>query len=410
MEEQSGKMENDRTMNNHFFGLTQKKKVLLRAPVLTQSGYGVHARQVASWLLNREDLDVEVQALPWGDTPWLIDGNAHEGLVGRIMEKTVDPNGRRYDATVQLQLPNEWDPNLSPFNIGITAGVETDVCNPEWVSFCNRMNMVIVPSNHAKSSITNSGTVNVPIHVIPESYNSSIEKDEKTKVDELEFSTSFNFLLFGQITGNNPENERKNIFYTIKWLCEVFKNDKDVGIILKTNSGRNTCIDRKLITQTFENLIREVRKGPFPRLHLIHGDMTDEEVSSLYRHPKVKALISLTKGEGFGLPILEAAASGLPVIATGWSGHTDFLKLGKFIDVDYKLTEIHPTRIDNKIFMKGSKWAIADEHDFKRKTLKFRNASAMPKEWAKELQSKIMKEFSFESITKFYNDITKGMI
>jgi len=403
-------MENNRAMNNYFFGLTQKKKVLLRGPVLTQSGYGVHSRQIASWLLNRADLDVEVQALPWGDTPWLIDSEAQEGLIGKIMEKTVDPNGRKYDATVQLQLPNEWDSSLSPCNIGITAGVETDVCNPEWVTFCNRMNMVIVPSNHSKNLIINSGVINVPVHVIPESYNSSITKDQKNKIDELDFSTSFNFLLFGQITGNNPENERKNIFYTIKWICEAFKNDKDVGIILKTNSGRNTCIDRKLITQTFENLVREVRKSPFPRMHLIHGDMTDEEVASLYSHPKVKALISLTKGEGFGLPILEAAASGLPVIATGWSGHIDFLKLGKFIEVDYKLTEIHPTRIDNKIFMKGSKWAIADENDFKRKVLKFRNSSALPKEWAKELQSKIIKEFSHENIEKFYNEITKGMI
>lgn len=402
-------MEGKRDMNNFFNSFSQKKRVLLRGPVLTQSGYGVHARQVARWLLDRDDIELEIQALPWGETPWLINQDLESGLIGNIMQRTVDPSGRRYDASVQLQLPNEWDTNLAPVNIGITAGVETDVCNPEWIAACNRMSIVIVPSSHSKKCLETTGTLTTPVFVVPEAYSPAIAEKTQTAVDELEFSTGFNFLIFGQITGNNPENERKNIFYTVKWLCESFKNDKDVGIIVKTNTGRNTCIDRKLISQTFENLVREVRKGPFPRIHLVHGDMLDTEVASLYRHPKIKALVSLTKGEGYGLPILEAAAAGLPVIATGWSGHMDFLGHGRFIDVDYKLTEIHPSRIDNKIFMKGSKWALADEEDFKRKVTKFRNSSTIPREWSKSLQEKIISLYSIEKVKKMYNDVTRNL-
>lgn len=397
-------------MSDFFTPFSQKKKVLLRGPVLTQSGYGVHARQVAKWLLERDDIELEVQALPWGETPWLINQDLESGLIGKIMQRTVEPTGRRYDVSVQLQLPNEWDINLAEVNIGVTAGVETNVCNPEWINACNKMSMVIVPSSHTKKCFESTGDIKVPIHVIPESYSEAIAQNVTTEIDELDFSTNFNFLIFGQITGNNPENERKNIFYTVKWLCEAFKNDKDVGIIVKTNTGRNTCIDRKLINQTFENLVREVRKSNFPKLYLLHGDMSDAEIASLYRHPKVKSLVSLTKGEGYGLPILEAAASGLPVVATGWSGHLDFLGHGRFIDVDYKLLEIHPTRVDNKIFMKGSKWAIADEEDFKRKIVKFRNSHAIPREWSKSLQEKILSIYSIDNIKKMYNDVTKDLI
>lgn len=387
-----------------------KKKVLLRGPVLTQSGYGVHARQVAKWLMSRSDLDVEIQALPWGDTPWLIDSKLDDGFVGKLMEKTADPSGKVYDVSVQLQLPNEWDPRLARVNVGITAGVETDRCNPEWVKACNSMSMVIVPSKHSETCLKNTGEIRVPLHVVPEAYCTAIPFKEHTKVDDIEFSTPFNFLVFGQITGSNPENDRKNIFYTVKWLCETFKNDEDVGIVVKTNSGRNTKIDRKVVTQTFETLLREVRQGPFPKIHLVHGELSDQEVASLYRHPKIKALVTLTRGEGYGLPILEAAASGLPIVATGWSGHLDFLSKGKFIEIEHKLSEIHPTRVDNKIFLSGSKWAQPVEDDFKRKITKFRTSSSIPGEWAKDLQTKILNRYSIDNIIADYNQITKGLV
>jgi len=300
-----------------------------------------------------------------------------------------------------LQLPNEWDPKLSRVNVGITAAVETDRCHPEWVSACNAMNLVIVPSQHAKQCLANSGNVTKPIIIIPEAYSEAITAPELPTLPD--FPTPFNFLIFGQLTGNNPNSDRKNIFYTIKWLCETFKNDKDVGIIVKTNAGRNSKIDRNLVTNLMKQLLAEVRPSGNPKFYLLHGDMSDQEVASLYRHNQVKALVALTRGEGYGLPILEAAASGLPVIATGWSGHLDFLKHGKFISVYYQLGEVHPSRVDNKIFVKGARWANPSEEDFKKRALKFRESSSTPKQWALDLQKKVTDLYSIEKVCQAYD-------
>lgn len=385
------------------------KEVLMRGPVLTQSGYGVHSRQIAQWLLKRSDINVRFIATPWGDTPWIVDPSSHGGLIKEIMTRTTKPELMgTADVSFQLQLPNEWSP-LAKKNVGITAAVETDRCHPSWINACNMMDMVIVPSEHAKSSLTNTGTVTKPLIVVPESFSDSCVKPLDALPTLPNFDTSFNFLVFGQITGTNINNDRKNIFNTLKWLCEAFANDKDVGIIVKTNAGRNTKIDRNVCTVLMKQLVSEVKKGPYPKVHLVHGDMLDDDVASLYKHPQTKALVALTRGEGFGLPILEAAASGLPIIATGWSGHTDFLKHGKYVSVYYQLNEIHPTRVDDKIFMKGARWATPSEEDFKHRVIKFRHSSAIPKEWAADLKVKIQETYSLDKICSYYDEATKDI-
>ena len=380
------------------------KSVLLRGPFLTLSGYGVHSRQIARWALSRKDWNVSVQATPWGITPWYINTDGEGGLVGEIMSKTIDirQNHPRFDMSIQVQLPNEWDPSLAKINIGVSACVETDRCNPQWIDACNRMTAIVVPSEFTKKVLENTGNVKVPVIVIPESFYDEI-LDETIEPLNHEFSTNFNFLVFGQLTGNNPENDRKNLFYTLKWMCEEFKDNPDVGIILKTNSGKATKIDR-MVTQKFLNdLLKTVRRGPYPKVHLLHGKMASSDMVSLYKNETVKALVSLTRGEGYGLPLLEAAAAGLPVIATGWSGHTDFLGKGKFISVDYTLDEIHPTRVDNKIFMQGSRWANAKESDAKRKLKKFYEKPHMPQNWANSLSETLKDELSWESVREIYD-------
>ena len=382
------------------------KTVVIRAPLLSYSGYGTHSRQIFKWLLT-QNVNVVTQVVPWGMTSWMINQDDEDGLVGEIMKRSVATTTKP-DVSIQVQLPNEWDPSLAKKNVGVSAFVETDQCNPRWIMNSNQMDMVIVPSEHVRTCIKNTGSLSVPLHVVHESYYDAISRDPAPL--DLPIDTSFNFLLFGQLTGNNPHNDRKNMFNSIKWLCEEFKDDKDVGIIIKTNSGKNTKIDKVVTEKLLTSLINEVRVGQYPKIHFVHGTFTQEEVASLYRNQKVKALVSFTRGEGYGLPLLEAAASGLPVIATNWSGHLDFLNRGKFIKVGYSLQEIHKSRVDGRIFLPGMKWAEPVEKDAKQRLRKFYESNSLPQEWANDLSVVLLEEFSHKQICRRYNEVFDGLI
>lgn len=382
-----------------------RKTVLLKGPTLSMSGYGQHSRQIFRWLM-KKDVDLLVQATPWGSTSWHINEKGLSGLVGEIMKRTVGNLPKRPDVSLQVILPNEWDINAANVNVGVSAFVETDVCNPKWIEDCNRMSHIVVPSKHIKETIERTGRVKVPLDVVPEAYIDQIRsRNEVTEEPLLDLKTDFNFLILGQLTGNNNNNDRKNTYNTLKWLCEAFKNDPNVGIVIKTNTGTGTTIDRANTYNALKACVSSVRKGDYPRVTLLHGAMEEEEVARLYRHPKIKACINLTRGEGFGLPLLEAAASDLPVIATNWSGHLDFMKMGKFIPINYELKEIDRTRVDGSIFVRGARWAEASEDDFKKKVKKFKDNFDMPTKWAQDLGLKLRESHSQENIEKIYDQI-----
>lgn len=382
------------------------KTVLLRAPLLTHSGYGVHSRQIAKWLFRvateTHQLDITTEPLPWGKCHLIVDPEAEDGLIGQILQATNNKKNF-YDVTIQLQLPNEWNPFLGNFNVGVTAGVETDKCNPAWIDCINRMDLVVVPSEFTKQTFLNTGEVTVPLVVVPEAFPEAFTAPA-VPVD-LGLSTKFNFLVVGQLTGNNTENDRKNLPYTLKWLAETFAGCPDVGVVVKTNSGAQTQLDKRNVRAIFSKLVGEVSKPNGPKFYLLHGHMSDEEMHGLYTHKDIKALVTFTHGEGYGLPILEAAACGLPVIATNWSGHLDFLKHGKFIPVEYTLGNIPESRVDNQIFVKEVKWANPVEVDVKRRLKKFYEASQMPQQWAKDLATKVHELYSFESVARTYSSL-----
>ena len=386
------------------------KKVLLRAPLLTNSGYGVHSRQIFKWLDSREDIDLIVECLQWGRTSWIIDENEENGIVKRIMSKSRPIDKGTIDVSFQVQLPDEWDTSLAKINIGVTALVETDKCSFEWVDKCNSMDHVIVPSTFTKNVLKRSGIVTTKLSVIQEwfnpvltnkSLNDKILNDDRFK----KISDKFNVLMVGTLTSQIPEDDRKNILNTIKWACEEFAGEENVEIILKTSFGKGSTVDKKMC-RDYLKAFKEMHQLPsHPKIKLVHGNMKKEEMSALFNHRHVKCYVTATRGEGYGLPLVEAAAAGIPIVATGWSGHLEFLNKQYFGSVDYDLVEIQKTKIDNRVFKEGFKWANPRKESFKKEIRKVKDNYQTAKQNAKLLMKDVRFNYNKEAIKSKYNDL-----
>ncbi len=384
-----------------------KKRVLLRAPLLTNSGYGVHSRQIFEWLEGRKEFDITTQCLMWGQTPWLINPSTENGLIGRIMSAAQEPQSK-FDITFQVQLPDEWDTSLGHINVGVTALVETDRCNYTWLEKIEKMDAVIVPSVFTKNVIINSfgKRFDKKVQVVPEWFNECLtykkDKLERVKDERYKFDTKFNLLTVGTLTSTHQDSDRKNLINTLKWAIETFEGNEDVGIVVKTCLGRGSISDRETTLTGLESVVSAFRKSEFPKIHVIHGNMTKLEVAALFRSNKIHGYISATRGEGYGLPLIEAAAASLPIVTTNWSGHLDFLG-ESFIKVDYDMKEVSENRIDNRIFIKGAKWAEPKRESYVEGLIDLRENYQNHLQTSRKLKKQVENRFSKKKVCKKYD-------
>ncbi len=360
-----------------------KPFMLIQAPVETRSGYGSHARDLVKSLIKMDKYDIKIIGLRWGDCPMnALDLNNPE-------DKTIDDMilrgniniPRQPDINVEIRVPNEFQ-RVGKYNIGITAGMETTLVSPEWIEGCNRMDLIIVPSEHSKRTFLQSKwdkrdektqqvisevKIEKPIEVLFEGAEDSVYKPTKNIPSELKetldaIKEPFGFLYVGHWLKGALGEDRKDTGMLVKVFLETFKNKKNPpALIMKTSSATFSIMDRDDILSRIErikNTIDGVKK--FPPIYVLHGDLTDEEMNGLYNHPKIKASVSFTKGEGFGRPLLEATFADKLVIASNWSGHVDFLDSKLSVLLPGKLNNVHKSATWDKVILKESQWFTAN--------------------------------------------------
>jgi len=388
-------------------------KILVKGPALSMSGYGEQTRFALQCLRSREDLfDIFLFPLNWGKTGWISESNEEREWINHLVLKTHlhSENDGKYDMSLQVTIPNEWE-KIAPINIGYTAGVETSMVSPQWIQKSFLMDRVITTSKHsresyqgtvytAKNSDTGEVHENFRTQVPMQEVNYSVRFVEKEKLD-IDFPTNFNFLTVAQW------GPRKNVESTLRWFVEEFHDDEGVGLVLKTNTMKNCIMDRIYCAERLKNELKN-----FPdkkcKVYLLHGDLSDGQMSSLYAHPKIKGLLSLTHGEGFGLPLFEAVCNGLPVIAPGWSGQLDFLhgkvksKNGKvkskplYTKIEHRLDKVSPAAVWEGVIQPDSMWCYPEEKDCKLKLRKFYKNHSHAVGKANKLKSHVLREFAPE--------------
>jgi len=304
-----------------------KKQAVISCPIDTYSGYGARARDfVKAFIDARPDLDVRILSQRWGNTRfgYLADHN-EEDLISRIV-----PNLQaKPDVWVQITVPNEFQA-VGHYNIGVTAGMETTIAHATWVQGVNKMDLTLVSSQHAKDVFLNSkfemkddngqpqGLVEVtkPIEVLFEGVNTDVYKQVNSDFDLSMIKEKYAYLFVGHWLQGDFGHDRKNIPYMIKTFLETFKGKMNrPALILKTQAATSSLMDRERILKKIEAVKKSVKGAGLPNIYVIHGEMSDSEMNSLYNHSKVKTMISFTRGEGFGRPLLEFTTTGKPIIA-----------------------------------------------------------------------------------------------
>jgi glycosyltransferase involved in cell wall biosynthesis len=389
-----------------------KKKILVRGPVLTQSGYGEQARFALRALKSKPDLfEVFIHPVTWGQTGWIWEDNEFRRWMDERISATAHENQNNSlaaDISLQVTIPNEWE-KLAPINIGYTAGIETTAVSPNWLLKGNDMNNIIVVSTHAKNTYTDTvatATNNQTGEESPyrletniDAVNYAVRNIDPAPIPDFDLSNNFNFLMVSQM------GPRKNTENAIRWWVEEFVDQK-VGLIVKTNFRGNSIIDREY---TFDYLKKLLESYPDRKckVQLLHGDLSDGQMAWLYRHQKVKALVNIAHGEGFGLPMFEAAQAALPVITIGWSGQKDFLEHNGtqyFTSVNYMLSPIQKEAEWEGVLEPGSQWAFADQGSYKMALRKVKKNWKSAQAKATKLQKIIMEEFAEEKIYQQFCD------
>jgi glycosyltransferase involved in cell wall biosynthesis len=352
-----------------------KPLFIISCPFDTYSGYGARSRDLVKAIIESGKYDVKLLSQKWGITPF---GFCEDNKEWSFLLEHSLPNNqlpKQPEIWMQITVPNEFQP-VGKYNIGCTAGIESTICPPEWIEGINRMDLVLTSSEHSKKVFIESkfekrdkntnqfqGAIELqkPIEVLFEGADTNVYKVTDTPCSiDFNIKEDFAYLFVGHWMDGDIGEDRKNVGLLVKAFLETFKNkSKKPALILKTSQVGASYMDREIILHKINKIKKTVNSTNLPNIYLLHGEFTDEEMNEIYNHSKVKAMVSLTKGEGYGRPLLEFTLVKKPLLTTGWSGQTDFLSPEFTNFISGQLTPVHPST-KNQFLLPESKWFSPD--------------------------------------------------
>lgn len=351
-----------------------KPTFVISCPIDTYSGYGARSRDIVKAIIELDKYDVKVLPQRWGSTPkgFIKENQEWEFLTKHLLNSPQLP--AQPEIWMQITVPNEFQ-QVGKYNIGCTAGIETTISPAEWTEGCSRMNLILGSSEHTINVLKNSkyekrdqntnqsvGFLewNGDSEVIFEGANTDLYKPIKSTFDLSNVKEDFAYLFVGHWMQGALGEDRKNVGLLIKAFYETFKNkSKKPALILKTSQVGSSYMDRDELIKRIKMIKESVNSTNLPNVYLLHGEFTDVEMNEIYNHSKVKAMINLTKGEGFGRPLLEFSLTNKPIITTNWSGHTDYLNPEFVTLLPGTMTKVHPSAANNML-LADAEWFSVD--------------------------------------------------
>jgi len=400
-----------------------KPTIVVSCPVDTYSGYGARSRDFVNALIATDDYDVKILAQRWGNTRWgYLSDHKDSSITSRVIHQMTE----KPDIWIQISVPNEFQ-KIGKYNIGVTAGMETTLCDPSWVKGANNMDLLLVSTAHSAESfrrsrfdikddksdkIKESIKLNTKMEILfegadlskyfPTKTSTSLSDIEKT-LDSI--PENFCFLTTGHWMQGAFGEDRKNMGYTIKSFLETFKNKKDApALVMKSHSATTSIMDRERMLDKIDD-VRSTVKGKLPNIYLIHGEVSDASMNLLYNHNKIKAFVSLPKGEGFGRPFLEFSLVNKPIIASGWSGQVDFLDREFVRYVTGEIKPVHKSALVENTIIQQAEWFTPDAIDTGKA---YKEVFKDYSKWlikAKRQGHKSRTKFSFDSMTNLLEKI-----
>jgi hypothetical protein len=389
-----------------------KPTLVFQGPIFTRSGYGDHCRDLMKSLRKMDKYDIKIIPLRWGNTPQnQIDGESEFGRW--MLERVIIGIEQKPDVFMQVSVANEFEPK-GHYNIGVTAGVETTIAPKDFIDGSNKMDLIIVPSNFTKNNLGGTvyqqkdqatgqivGEIKVgkPIEVLLEGVDTEIFSKGSGK-DVLEnVKEDFNFLIVGHWLKGSLGQDRKDIGMAIKTFATVFQylpKEKRPGLIVKTSHAGFSVIDREATREKIDSVLKPLG-DKCPSVYLLHGDMEESDMSNLYHHPKVKAMISFAKGEGYGRPMAEFTLTGKPILASGWSGQMDFLPTEHAVLLEGSLTQVDESAAD-QFCMKEAQWFTVNYSNAANKIYDVFNKYDSYLEQSKGLRENTLKHFTLDNM------------
>ena len=389
-----------------------KPTAVISCPIDTYSGYGARSRDLVKSIIKLKKYDVKILSQRWGNTRF---GYLKDHKEDYLTALCVDQLTEKPDLWIQITVPNEFQP-AGKYNIGVTAGMETTLVHESWIEGCNRMDVVLTSSNHSKAIFESTSydmkdkktqklvkqiKLEKPVEVLREG--ADLEKYFAKPTSDFDLSSikeSFCYLFVGHWMQGEVGQDRKNVGYMVKAFLETFKNkQKQPALILKTHQVGSSILDQDRVLQKIDDIRKNI-KGSLPNIYVITGDLSDEQMNDLYNNPKVKSMISFTKGEGFGRPLLEFSLTGKPIIASGWSGQLDFLDRERCILIGGELKNVHKSAAVKDMILEQAMWFQPNDTEVAsalNSMFKKYKDYVVP---AKQLKNKNKTEFSFDKMTE----------